>query len=501
MFTAARRFTVRMAIPALVLLCLNGIAEGADARQRQPESGHAMSDAASDPAGQDSALEIAFSRRAGKTLRLFGYEIFATTGTASPPAFGTAQNDYLLGPGDEVRVTIRGGKYDSNRRYTVNSNGDVIVDQLRPLTAAGRTLGDLRRQIETEVEVTMSAHEAFVSLEGMRRMGILVTGAVAKPGRHEVPGSATLFDALTAAGGVDKLGSLRDIRLIRSGAARPVDFYGLLQGIDGTDPALRDGDRIVVPPIGPTIAIAGQVKRPAIFELPADRRPIPLEEAIALAGGPVLPGPIRSVRFTISAEGTEVPAEASDSRDDGVEQRLSDGDLLLVSPTHDVRVGSVAITGHVRHPGPRALAEVETLAGLLTGADLLPEPYLQFAVLETTDPATLARVMVPIDLQAVLDRRTDSILSADDTLIVLGSADVSFLSSTPVLKMLRSGGKARRSLERTVPAFPSWRAASRPIARASWREVRWRGRHPICFRRKCPARASSTIIRICWRSR
>jgi polysaccharide export outer membrane protein len=141
MFTAARRFTVRMAIPALVLLCLNGIAESAEVRQRQPENGHATSNAAGDPAGQDSALETSFSHRAGKTLHLFGYEIFATTGTASPPAFGTAQNDYLLGPGDEVRVTIRGGKYDSNRRYTVNSNGDVIVDQLRPLTAAGRTLG------------------------------------------------------------------------------------------------------------------------------------------------------------------------------------------------------------------------------------------------------------------------------------------------------------------------------------------------------------------------
>ena len=155
MFTAARRFTVRMAIPALLLLCLNGIAEGADARQQQPEIGHAMNDVASDPADQDSALEIAFSRRAGKTLRLFGYEIFATAGTTSPPAFGTAQNDYLLGPGDEVRVTIRGGKYDSNRRYTVNSNGDVIVDQLRPLTAAGRTLGDLRRQIDDHIAVAV----------------------------------------------------------------------------------------------------------------------------------------------------------------------------------------------------------------------------------------------------------------------------------------------------------------------------------------------------------
>ena len=65
----------------------------------------------------------------------------------------------------------------------------------------------------------------------------------------------------------------------------------------------------MVPPIGPTFAIAGQVKRPAIFELPADQRPILLEEAMALAGGPVLPGPIRSVRFGIFAEGTEVSAE------------------------------------------------------------------------------------------------------------------------------------------------------------------------------------------------
>ena len=152
---------------------------------------------------------------------------------------------------------------------------------------------------------------------------------------------------------MDKLGSLRDIRLIRSGDTRSIDFYGLLQGIDGTDPTLRDGDRIVVPPIGPTIAIAGQVKRPAIFELPADKRPILLDEAMALAGGPVLPGPTRSVRFRISPEGTEVPAELGGRPGSDSELRLSDGDVLLISPTRDVRVGSVAITGHVRHPGPR----------------------------------------------------------------------------------------------------------------------------------------------------
>jgi protein involved in polysaccharide export with SLBB domain len=213
------------------------------------------------------------------------------------------------------------------------------------------------------------------------------------------------------------------------------------------------------------------VKRPGVFELPADRHPILLDEAMALAGGPILPGPTRSVRFTISVEGSEVPDELGD----GAGQSLSDGDLLLVSPVHDVRVGSVSVTGHVRHPGPRALAEVETLTGLLAGADLLPEPYIQFAVLESADPESLARVMVPIDLQAVLDRRADRVLSPDDVLIVLGAADVSFLTSTSVLKLLRTGGRAQSEadcagvsvLARSIAADRQGILADSPLARAA----------------------------------
>ncbi|WP_169789467.1 SLBB domain-containing protein [Skermanella aerolata] len=490
-----RRITVRMTIQALALLCLVGIAEGADKRRHTPEKmlpddsrqalglpgsgkpGDAI--VGSDHSRQGNALEIAFSRRAGQSLRLYGYDAFAAATHATPPAFGTAQSDYLLGPGDELRVTIHGGKYDSNRRYTVNSNGDVIVDQLRPLTAAGLTLGDLRRQIEREVEITLSGHEAFVSLDGMRRMGILVTGAVARPGRHEVAGSATVFDALVAAGGVDKLGSLRDIRLVRSGSASSIDFYGLLQGGDGADPALRDGDRIVVPPIGPTVAVAGQVKRSGIFELPADGQPFRRESALALAGGSVLPGPARIVLFEISDEGAEKPveSEAGDGATTAGDRGLADGDLLLVSPAHEIRVGSVAIAGHIRHPGPRALSEVETLAGLLEGADLLPEPYLPFAILGTTDPATLARVMVPVDLQAVIDGRTDPMLNDDDTLIVLSSRDVAFLSSTAVVGLLRERGKGSAGsqsncagvavLARGIAADRAGVLAGSPLARAA----------------------------------
>lgn len=456
----------------MALLCLVGSAIGAD---RNPVGGRLPVESAA-PA---SPIEAAFSRRAGAPLKLYGHDLFAPRPGKVPPSFGTAQNDYLLGPGDELRITIHGAIYPSSRRYAVDSNGDVILDHLRPLRAAGRTIADLRRQLEAEVTLSMAGHEAFLSLEGMRRMGILVTGAVVSPGRHEVSGSGTLLDALLAAGGVDRLGSLRTIRLIRGGNSRTVDFYGLLQGLDGSDPALRDGDRIVVPPIGPTIAVAGEVKRPGIYELaPAeqtDGAPMSMAGALALAGGPIQPAPARIVRFALGSDGIETPDEATRGPGEPDDRPVTAGDLLIVSPARDHRRGTVTIAGHVRRPGPRALAEAETLASLIGSADLLADPYLPFAALETTDPRSLARVLSPVDLQAVLDGRSDRLLGGDDILVVLGSRDIGFLSSRPVLDLLRRGGRSRDPVEcaglevlaRRLSGDPEGVLARGPLARAA----------------------------------
>ncbi|UEM22953.1 SLBB domain-containing protein [Skermanella mucosa] len=457
---------------ALALLCLVGSAIGAD---RNAAGGRLPTESA----GPVSPIEAAFGRRAGTPLKLYGYDLFDPRPGKVPPSFGTAQNDYLLGPGDELRITIHGAAYPSSRRYAVDSNGDVVLHHLRPLRAAGRTIADLRRQLEAEVTLSMAGHEAFLSLEGMRRMGIMVTGAVKSPGRHEVSGSGTLLDALLAAGGVDRLGSLRTILLIRGGTSRTVDFYGLLQGLDGSDPALRDGDRIVVPPIGPTVAVAGEVKRPGIYELPpaaqADGAPMSVTDALALAGGPIQPAPVRIVRFALGIDGAEAPDEAIRDPGEPDARPVAAGDLLIVSPARDHRRGTVTITGHVRQPGPRALAEAESLASLIGSVDLLPDPYLPFAALETTDPGSLARVLSPVDLQAVLDGRSDRLLGGDDTLIVLGSSDVGFLSSRPVLDLLRRDGRSRDPAEcagievlaRRLSGDPKGVLARGPLARAA----------------------------------
>ncbi len=162
-----------------------------------------------------SALEAAFSARAGEPLRQFGYDLFAQgTDSRTPP--GAVQGDYLLNTGDELLVTLRGQKSFS-KRFAIDSGGLLLVDELRPVTAAGLTLAALRAELSAAVTAALPNTDTFVSLADVRRIGVVVTGSVNRPGRQDVSAFASVLDALSAAGGVSRTGSLRRIRLFRTG--------------------------------------------------------------------------------------------------------------------------------------------------------------------------------------------------------------------------------------------------------------------------------------------
>ncbi|PGH53677.1 sugar transporter [Azospirillum palustre] len=425
-------------------------------------------------ASTDSPLEAAFSARAGEPLRQFGYDLFASATdavSAAEAAPGAIQGDYVLNTGDTVLVTLRGQKSFS-KRFTVDRNGQLVVDDLRPLTAAGLTLDTLRRDLAATVAATWPSTDAFASLAEVRRIGVLVTGAVHRPGRQEISAFATVLDALSAAGGVDRGGSLRAVRLMRSGGAVMVDLYALqIAGATGNaDMPLRDGDRLFVPPLGATVAIAGPVKRPGIYELPPDGGPLSASEMRDLAGGTLRPGRGRLVRFGIGPSGEEATEEIADPD----AKRFGDGDLLLIAPEREDRRGEVRLDGHVLRPGPRALTRAKSLSGLLSRADLRPSAYFPFAALESTAPATAARSLRPVDLSAVLNGRDRRQLSDGDTLYVLGTADVDFLTSEAVLALLRGERQPRQdacpglvALARILAAEPAGPLATGPQARAA----------------------------------
>jgi polysaccharide biosynthesis/export protein len=416
-----------------------------------------------------SEVEKAYSGRADAPLALFGREIFASPPPAGAPPLGAEREDRRLGVGDEVQVTLRGQR-SSGRRYTVDTAGLLIVDDLRPVAAAGLTLAELRAELETAVAESMPHTEIFVSLTALRRIGVLVLGEVARPGRVQTDGRASVLDALLAAGGVTRNGSLRSIRLLGRQGERDIDLYDLLfAGDGGATAALDEGDRIVVPPLGPTFAVAGAVKRPAVYELP--RASPPQEDALAsvlaLAGGPLRPGTDGAILFSFGPDGRET------TRLIGPDEpyRPADGDLLLVGAGGAARHGAVEMAGHVGQPGPRSLEAAPTLGSLLADTELLPDTYLPFAVLLRIEPGTLARSLRAVDLDAVLEGRDDADLSEGDVLVVLGGEDVAFLTAGPVLDLL-AGAPAPRFpgcaglgvLARRIASDPGGVLAAGPLA-------------------------------------
>ncbi|MCC7428473.1 MAG: SLBB domain-containing protein [Alphaproteobacteria bacterium] len=395
-----------------------------------------------------SPAERLFSVRAGEPLRLFGLDLFANAaarfaGGSAPPA-GAVGGDYLLGAGDELLIVFRGGL---NRTLTVpvERDGRVILPDLRPLPAGGRRLDEFRRDLAGAAAAAFVRTEVFVTLDAIRQIAVTVAGEVRQPGLVRLPSTATMLQALVAAGGVARGGSLRRMRLVRAGRSVPLDAYDLLAG-DGAafDAPLVDGDRILVPVLGAVVAVAGEVQRPALFELPAGATQAESAAILELAGGALRPTGSRFLVSRPEPRGRDRLIEAGSQPP----ALLSRGDLLLVRAGAGAggRAGVVRIEGHVRSPGEVGLAAAASLGALLrSGEVLLPAPYLPFAALQTTDPASRARVFRVVSLEAAVAGRGDVALRPDDLLVVLSQADMQYLASADVQRVLR--GLAPASLE------------------------------------------------------
>jgi protein involved in polysaccharide export with SLBB domain len=379
-------------------------------------------------------LEFDYSQRAETPLRQFGYNIFSKRSATLGGPIGRIGDDYVLDVGDQLVITFRG-----DLRETViaplDRNGQLTIDVLRPLPAAGRTLGDVRSHIQQEVQQTLLGTEVFVTLGGLRNITVGVFGQVQSPGLIPLGSVSSVIDALAAAEGIAKTGSLRSVRLVRDGQTRRLDLYRLLLGIDSYgNLRLQHGDQILVPDIGATVAVTGLVKRPGVFELSTHGGALSITEAISLAGGAIRPGVARIVvRRGGGVRGTEQLIEVV-----APEQVVAgDGDLIIVDAGEVRPLGTAELLGHVRQPGLRPLSLVPTLARLINGdAGLLPGAYYPFAIFQTYDPQIGGPQYYPIDLRAVINGSLDVQLREDDRFFVLSHDDVHYLSTADIEAVL-----------------------------------------------------------------
>ncbi len=369
------------------------------------------------------------ARLSDPTLRQFGYDLLQSAQRGTPGTVtGSVGDSYVVGIGDDLVIQFQGAT-NASRTVKVDREGRIVVDSLAPIYAAGRSLGAVRRELEAATKRTLLGTEVFVSLGSVRAITVFVGGEVDRPGQYNLTSLSDVGAALALAGGVRRSGSLRNVRIVRGGGGVSVDLYGLI-GI-GAPPAVRlqDGDRIIVPVIGDTVAVAGAVARPGIYEV---RRGTSVGAVLDYAGGALRPRGNTLAISRITAGGAETFIRAA-----ALSSRVEPGDAIqLVGGSAGGATGRVVLRGYVENPGPRPLVATPTVADLLGPvSDLRFDTYLPMAILIRRDPETAARVFQPVNLITALRSRPGVSLRSDDRLYVFSRADISFLNTIPVRRI------------------------------------------------------------------
>jgi protein involved in polysaccharide export with SLBB domain len=372
-----------------------------------------------------SRLEQILSARAGAKLEQFGYEQLGRGRNISMAQTGAVQDDYVLGPGDQIIVSLR-GQENSELRAEVNRNGQIVLPRLAPISASGRSFGSFRQDLEAAVHRAYVATDASVSVGRVRQISVLVSGEVNVPGQRLLTGLSSVVDAILISGGVKKTGSLRNIRIQRGGQQRSVDLYSVLtsEGINA-DLRLADGDRIIVPALGRTVAVSGLVRQPGIFELSQGQSGMTARTLLSLAGGQEVRGRYRLSVLQIDAQGnSKLGALASEAG------QVRDSEILFVQLGSDQTVSQATLAGATGLAGGYPVASGTKLSEMLRAPGALgPSPYTLFGIVVRKDPGTLLRSLVAFTPAAVLSGRENMNLQTDDFVRPLSVGETSLLSN------------------------------------------------------------------------
>ena len=360
-------------------------------------------------------------------LEPFGYDLFEAEegGGFETVTTGPVPPDYVLGPGDSVRVQLYGNK-TGIYEYEVTRDGILNLPELGPVTVAGLTFSEFRKDVNRRVEQMLLGTQVSVTMGQLRNIQVFVLGDVNRPGSYLVSGLGTISSALYRSGGVSRVGSLRDIQLKRDGkTVARFDLYdALLKGDTSGDHRLQSGDVIFAPSIGVQISVSGAVKRPAIYEL---RGETSIGDAIRMAGGllpDAYPKGARIERIEGNEERRVLSLDVS-SREQAATQARA-GDVVFVPHILPQFEETVTLVGHVHRPGPYQWRTGMRLSNLITSElALQPGADSGYVLVRREDPKTRRVSAISANLSDALanPNSPDNIsLQARDTVHVFNLA-------------------------------------------------------------------------------
>ncbi|MEJ2431222.1 MAG: SLBB domain-containing protein [Deltaproteobacteria bacterium] len=294
--------------------------------------------------------ELPYAKPVGE-LQVFGHDIFSRPPDSfAPPTNVPVTEDYVVGPGDEIRV-LMWGRIDAEYSLVVSKDGTIQFPRIGSISVAGMTYKDMKQLLKKEAE-SITGVTISVTMGRLRSITVFVVGEVKMPGAYTVSAFDTVINALLISGGPSPLGSLRNVQLKRNGKiVTTIDFYAfLLEGDTSKDKRLQPGDVVFVPKAENLVAIAGNVKRPAIYELKGN---LSLNALIELAGG-LAPSAYKQ-RVQIERSYKHEKHLVLDVTYTGAQSEagfdLQDGDIVKVFPIAPEKVDAVYVYGNVSRPG------------------------------------------------------------------------------------------------------------------------------------------------------
>lgn len=380
----------------------------------------AADDAEGDVEGDDT--EGLRGRRSGRSSRqVFGRNIFNNPRLTFAPNMNipTPQN-YVVGPGDVLVVNVYGASIE-NLQLTVSPDGEVYVPEFGPIHVSGLQISAAQNRIRSRLGRYFQSSNISVKLAQTRSIQINVLGEVRVPGTYTLSSLATVYHALYLAGGINGLGTLRNIKLYRQGKlVTVVDVYEfILNGRLAGNVRLEDNDVIQVGTYDRLVNISGYVKRPMSYEL---RDGESLQTLLKYAGGfssEAYGQTIRVVRNTGPMRNVFNVDEFDFSS-----FRLNDGDAVSVEANSALFENMVQVNGAIGRPGMYQLGEkVFSVKSLLERASgLTPEAMTNRAVL---------RRMKPNRTQEVISVNLEGILNGTEPDMTLQNEDILYIPTIP----------------------------------------------------------------------
>jgi protein involved in polysaccharide export with SLBB domain len=331
-------------------------------------------------------------------LKPFGYDLFTRVPTTFAPVSDVPVSaEYVVGPGDVIEVQLLGSSPDKYS-LVVGRDGRISLPELGPVAVAGMRFAEVRDAIERRVSEQMIGTRAVVTMGELRAITVFITGEAERPGSYSVSSLSTVTNALFASGGVSKIGSLRNIQVKRGGSlVATLDLYDLLlRGDTRNDVRLQSGDVIFIPPVGKTVGVTGEIRRPAIYEFTGEATAADL---LYLAGGLLPEADPRATTIERIGDARErIVVDVDLSSPAGRGAALRAGDLVRINAVRPSVTNAVTVNGHAVRTGPVAWRSGLRLTDVLTDVEDLKPGADQHYVLIRREAADRKVSTVSADL-------------------------------------------------------------------------------------------------------